>query len=323
VRLAVTGATGFLGRRVLSLALGAGHAVRALVRPGRAPLAAHPSLALVPGDLEDVNALAALTAGADAVLHLAALGARTRDRDWARMTRVNVLAPLALVEASVRGGVRRLVAAGTCLEYAGHGRLPDSPAPHDAPRLREDAALESSDAYGATKAAGGIVLRALARDRGMPCWYLRIASLVGEGDDEGKLLPAALLAAASGRAYETTAGEQVREWLHVDDAADAVLRAAERAPPGGDPTVVLNVGTGEGVALHDVVAQAFRVAGASPDLVKAGTKPYRRGEVHRLVMHTARAAELLDFTPRRTLAEGLLAMTAEARRGPTVEEGDG
>ena len=322
MRLAVTGATGFLGRRVLSLALGAGHAVRALVRPGRAPLAPHPSLALVPGDLEDANALAALTAGADAVLHLAALGVHSRDRDWARMARVNVLAPVALVEASVRGGVRRLVAVGTCLEYAGHGRLPDAPAPPDAPSLKEDAPLESADGYGATKAAGGIVLRALARDRGLPCWYLRIASLVGEGDDEGKLLPAALLAATSGRPYETTGGEQVREWLHVDDAADAVLRAAERAPPGGDPTVV-NVGTGEGVALHELVVQAFRAAGASADLVRAGAKPYRRGEVHRLVMDPSRANELLGFTPRRTLAEGLLGMAAEARRGPMIEEGEG
>src|SRR5512139_643661 len=112
MRLAVTGATSFLGRRVLSHALGAGHAVRALVRPGRTPLPPHPSLALVPGDLEDVNALSALMAGADAVLHLAAQGVQAHDRDWTRMVRANVLAAVPLVEAAVRGGVRRIVATG-------------------------------------------------------------------------------------------------------------------------------------------------------------------------------------------------------------------
>jgi nucleoside-diphosphate-sugar epimerase len=312
MRLAVTGATGFLGRRVLSHALGAGHAVRALVRPGRAPLPPHPSLGLVPGELEDPKALTTLTNGADAVIHLAAVGVQSRDHDWGQLARVNVLAPVALVEAALRGGAKRIVAIGTCLEYAGHGRLPDAPAGADAPHLREDAALETGDGYGATKAAGGIVLRALARERGLPCWYLRIAALVGEGDDDGKLLPAAFGAAASGRPYETTPGEQEREWLHVDDAAEAVLRAAVRAPPGGDPTVV-NVGTGAGVPLRDVVRKAFEAMGADPRLVQHGLRAYRKGEIHRLVMDTTRASELLGWAPRRPLEDGLAGMAAEAR----------
>lgn len=313
MRLAVTGATGFLGRRVLSHALGAGHAVRALVRPGKAPPPPHPALGVVPGNLEDANALSTLCGGADAVIHLAAAGVQSREHEWGHMARVNVLAPVALVEAAARAGVKRMVATGTCLEYAGHGRLPDQPAPPDAPPLREDVApLDTGDGYGATKAAGGILLRALARERGLATWYLRLSALVGEGDDDGRLLPAAFAAASAGRPYETTLGEQEREWLHVDDAAEAVLRAAVRAPPGGEPTVV-NVGTGVGVPLREVVRKVFEVVGSDPKLIQHGLRGYRRGEVHRLVMDTTRAAELLGWLPRRPLEDGLAGMVAEAR----------
>jgi dTDP-6-deoxy-L-talose 4-dehydrogenase (NAD+) len=312
MRLAVTGASSFLGRRILSHALGAGHAVRALVGPGRAPPPPHPALALVPGDLEDPHALDALTDGADALLHLAAFGSRPVHPDDRR--RVNALAPVMLVESAIRGGIGRMVVAGTCLEYAGHGRLPALPAPPDAPPLGEDAPLESGDGLGAARASGGIVLRAVARQRGLPCWYLRLATLMGEGDGgDGGLLPAVLGAAAAGRAFETTGGEQVREWLHVDDAAEAVLRAAARAPPGGGIAVV-NVGTGQGVALRDVVRRAFEVAGARATLVRVGGRPYRRGEVHRLVMDVERARALLGFTARRPLEDGLAGIAAEARR---------
>lgn len=311
MRLAVTGATGFLGRRVVALALEAGDTVRALVRQGRGPLPPHPSLAVVPGHLEDPSAVAALVEGADVVLHLAASGVQSRDRDWSRMVRVNVVGPVALVEASAKARVGRLVAAGTCLEYAGHGRLPGAPAPEGAPLLAEDAAVETGNGYGATKAAGGLVLRALARERALPCWYLRIASLLGPGDDPDKLLPAAVDAALDGRGYDTSGGEQVREWLHVDDAARAVLAAARRDPPGAG--AMLNVGTGEGVALRDAVRAAFAAAGAPADRVRLGARPYAKGEVHRLVMDPARARALLEWAPLRTFDDALAQVVAGTR----------
>jgi nucleoside-diphosphate-sugar epimerase len=305
VRLAVTGSGGFLGRHLLAAALKAGHEVRALVRPGRPAPAPRPGLEPVAGDLADAAVLASLVEGADAVLHLAALGVQSRDRDWARLVAVNVAAPLPLAEAAALAGAR-LVAAGTCLEYRGHGRLPDAPA-HAGARCDEEAPLEPSDPYGATKAAGGVVLRARARDLGLPCWYLRLASLYGEGDDPQKLLPGAVAAARAGRPFEASAGAQEREWLHVGDAAAALLEAAARPPPAGG--AVVNVGTGEGITLAGLVRRTFALAGADEALVRLGARPYRPGEVHRLVMETGRARALLPgWAPRVGLDEGLSAL---------------
>jgi nucleoside-diphosphate-sugar epimerase len=309
VLLALTGATGFLGRHLVPAARAAGHRVRALAQPGERTDADEP----VTGSLEDPEALRALVAGADAVVHLAAAGVQSRDRAWERMIRANVAAPVALVEAAASAGAGRLVAAGTCLEYAGHGRLPDAPWTGGEARCAEESPLEAADPYGATKAAGGLLLRARARELSLPCWYLRLASLYGPGDDPAKLLPGAIAAAAAHRPFEMTAGEQVREWLHVDDAVAALLAALGRDPgPGGE---ILNAGTGEGVALVELVRRAFAVAGADPALVRAGVRPYRPGDPHHLVMDPRRAERRLGWRATTSLDAGLAPLVAGATGG--------
>jgi nucleoside-diphosphate-sugar epimerase len=308
VRIAVTGGSGFLGRAVVSALLADGHAVSVLKR-GNPEVSGGARVVL--GELKDPCARGTLLKGADVLVHLAALGVQSRDRRWGGMLETNVVWPVALLEDAARSGIRRAIAAGTCLEYQGHGSLPDALAPPDASLLGEDASTEPGDGYGATKAAGGTVLRARARELGVPFWYLRFASLYGPEDDPQKLLPSAVAAALAGRSFEMSPGEQVREWLHLDDAVRAVLAAVSRDPEG--PGLV-NVGTGEGRTLRDVVSAAYRVAGADPALVRAGARPYRAGEVHRLVMDVRRAQAYLGWNADLALDRGLVHLVDWARR---------
>ncbi len=306
--LAVTGGTGFLGRHLVPALVAAGHRVRVL---SRREVTLPPGAEQVRGDLEDTKAVAHLLAGTECLVHLACLGVQSRDREWGAMLRVNVEAPVRLVEVAARACVASAIAVGTCLEYQGFGKLPDAPwRKGEDPRCDESSLLESADPYGATKAAGGVALRARARELGLPLLYLRLASLYGAGDDEAKLLPSAARAAVARRPFEMTGGAQVREWLHVDDAVAALL-AAVAHPPGlaGD---VLNVGTGSGVPLAHVVASLFQLSGTPPELLKAGARPYRRGEPHQLVMRADRARERLGLQPRRQLEDGLAELVAEA-----------
>jgi nucleoside-diphosphate-sugar epimerase len=308
MQIAVTGATGFLGRRAVATLTGAGHQVRALILPEvDTPPELRPIVERLDGSLADPARVARLVEGAEVLLHLAAMGVQGRDRDWRRMTAVNVVEPLGLIEAASRAGVRQVVAAGTCLEYSGHGRLPDAPVA-EAARCREDDPSEPTDPYGATKGAGGLLLRARCRTLGLPHWYLRLAGLYGPGDDPEKLLPAAIRCARASMQFEMTGGEQVRELLHADDAVEAFVNAVTRAAPADG--LVVNVGTGEGISIAELVRQVFRVAGADPALVQAGARPYRQGEVHRIVMDVTRAAERLGWRARTELGAGLAAVVA-------------
>jgi nucleoside-diphosphate-sugar epimerase len=306
MRIALTGTTGFLGRHLVPAALSAGHQIRALVRYGKvAPV----GVEVVQGELGYPEALRQLVKGADVAIHLAAVGVQARGRDWHRMTKVNVAEPLALAEACAAAKVARLVTVGTCLEYRGHGKLPETRGP-DGSLCGEDDALEADEPYGAAKAAGGLLIRSYARSLALPCWYLRLAPIYGAGDDPQKVLPAAVRAALEKRPFATTLGEQVREWLHVDDAVGALLAAAAADPPGGGE--VINVGTGQQETLRSVVGRVFALAGAEQSLIQAGTYPYRRGEAHRLVMSTERARRALKgWVPRTALDQGLARLVAE------------
>ncbi|MBI1967567.1 MAG: NAD(P)H-binding protein [Gemmatimonadetes bacterium] len=105
--VALTGATGFVGRHIATLLLKRGHRVRALVRdPGRAPLPAGTTLEWIRGALADRGALQALLAGADAVVHLVGIIA---ERGTATFAAVHVDGTRSLVEAAQAEGVRRFV----------------------------------------------------------------------------------------------------------------------------------------------------------------------------------------------------------------------
>jgi nucleoside-diphosphate-sugar epimerase len=98
----------------------------------------------------------------------------------------------------------------------------------------------------------------------------------------------------------------------VDDAVAALLAAAAAPPAAG--VEVVNVGTGEGLALRDVVRRAYELAGADPGLARLGARPYRPGEVHRLVMTVERArARWPGRAAPVALDDGLRALLGPAR----------
>jgi nucleoside-diphosphate-sugar epimerase len=307
VDIAVTGATGFVGRHFIASALHRGHKIRALVR-GALRVPPHwksQSVRLVQGDLSDTERVSAeLLDGADALVHLAAAGVQGRARDWQTTVPVNAVLPLSLLQRTVAQGIPRTVVLGTCLEYAGYGVLPARPTRRRVTyRCREEASPEATDLYGATKAAGGTLLRAYARSVGHCLWYLRMASLYGIGDDSEKFLPALIRSLRTGRPFPMTPGEQLREWLHIDDAVEAMHLALEApAPP---EVCAVNVGTGVGLTLKELALRVCGLMGTPVELVQPGVLPYRSHEAHQLVMDVQRQKALLGFSPTHSLGDGL------------------
>jgi UDP-glucose 4-epimerase len=306
-RLLVTGAGGFVGAAVVRLAVARGLDVVAAVGPQSrldrlAPVARH--VAVVRADVTDEAALAATVANArpDACVHLAAAGAVVREDDVGLLLVTNALAPARLARELARAGCARLVTAGSSSEYGSVTGAMD-----------EASACDPDDPYGVAKLAGGLLARVVAREHGLESAHLRLFSVYGPGEDPRRLVPTVIHNLLAGRPVELTPGGQVRDFVYVDDVAEALLDAALR--PGIDG-LTANVGTGVQTTVRELCLEVAALTGGH-DLLRFGAVPYRAGERFTWRAATEHAASELGWRARTMLHEGLR-RTVAAERG--VEE---
>lgn len=253
MRYLVTGATGFVGRRLLRRLCGPGATVTALVRDrARAADLAAAGVGLVTGDLATGAGLADAVAGADCVLHLAAA---VKARDLAGYFRVNA------------GGTRRLAAAAAamdrpprivyCSSLAAAG-----PAVPGRPRQEHEPAAPVSG-YGRSKLAGEWALRAVAGR--VPAVVIRPPVVYGPGDRE--FLPVLLGCVRSGLLTQPGFGDRWYSLVHVDDLCTALLAAVHRGrllEPDG-PAGIYSLADGQPHRLVDLVTVlAHRLGRTAP-----------------------------------------------------------
>jgi nucleoside-diphosphate-sugar epimerase len=178
-----------------------------------------------------------------------------------------------------------VVVAGSFAEY---GRAADR---HEF--LPADAALEPTSPYAASKAAACMLAVALAAQHQLELCYLRIFSAFGEGQHESNFFPSLRRAALSGEDFPMTSGEQVRDFIPVEDVARAILAAARM--PGVEPgrPRMMNVASGRPVALRDFAQDWWRRLGARGRLL-AGAVPYRSAEPKRFAAEMPVQSEEVD-----------------------------
>jgi nucleoside-diphosphate-sugar epimerase len=292
-RALVTGAGGFVGARLCARLAADGWEVVGTVRPGsRAPR-------MVEVDLTDPVATAELARSADpdVAFLLAAARAHSTPAERAATRAVNSLSGAWVVDA-VGDRCRAVVQLGSSTEYA------ESTGPMD-----ETTPLRPRGYFGATKAAGSLLVSATASARGVRAAVLRAFQVYGPGDHPHRLVPAVLRAARSGDVLPMTAPGMRRDWIYVDDVVEACVRAAlaDELPPGQ----VLNIGTGVQTGNEELVAGVERVSGRIVR-VAPGAHPGCPWDTGSWVCDPSLARELLGWEAKVTLDDGLARCWAEA-----------
>jgi nucleoside-diphosphate-sugar epimerase len=244
MRVLVTGANGFVGSHVVKGLLVEGHEPVVATRNGVGHRLGGVAdrIADVRLDLEEIGTIqpALAEARADVIIHCAAYGANSTERDAERMARVNVVGALLLHQAASAAKVARFVHLGTAFEYG-----PQSTA------VTEETPLRPIGMYAATKAAGYLLLRESSRAQGPSVVVLRLFNLFGPGDAPGRIASQIVAGAAARRPVSLTTGRQRRDFSYVVDAARDIVTLAtlpeDQFPAGED----FNVASGSSCTVRD------------------------------------------------------------------------
>ncbi len=308
MRVLVTGGAGYIGSQATRLLAGAGHEAIVLDTLDNGHREAVPGIEVVVGSIADRPLVERLLAERriEAVMHFAALKAAEESVGQpGRYFEANVGGSLALLAAMESAGIRALVFSSTCAVYGEPGRVP----------IDEDAPTRPENPYGESKL---LVERALPwfEARGIVAVSLRYFNAAGaqadgaHGEDWRKapnLVPVAIKAALGrggplrvfGTDYPTPDGTAVRDYVHVVDLADAHIRALDHLAAGGGALTV-NLGTGLGSSVREVIAAVERASGRVIEVIEA---PRRAGDPAAVWADPRRANEVLGWTARHGLAE--------------------
>ena len=297
VDIAATGATGRIGRPLLKHLLDAGYSLRLLTLPGTmAAIPPHPNLELIEGDLADPDVLARLVDGAGIVLHLAAQLAGACTREELRETNVTGTHNL-LRACSGQPTLRRFVFSSSVAVYQGQFDQTDLPI-HESHALRTDGGHDLAD-YGMTKIAGENLLRFYSRKDNYDHTILRLALVYGPGD---RMLEPMVRDSATNRNFgQGPRGNQARQFIYLDDAVEAILRACFQ-PEGKNQTI--NIAGPDVVTYRDLGNQTRIAVGlaSNDDLEPDRTRIWRR---YIQQYDIRRARQKLCFQPSIPFAEGL------------------
>ena len=307
MRVLVTGGAGYIGS----------HGARALARRGHRVViydnlsTGHRELArgfeLIEGNVGDAAKLAGALRGMDAVMHFAALSIVPESvQNPRKYFENNVRDGLVLLNTCLEAGVRKFIFSSTAAVYGNPASVP----------ITEDAPKAPVNPYGRSKLAFEYAMQSYDAAYGLRFMSLRYFNAAGCEDSgeigelhdpETHLIPAALQSATGARRelqifgddYDTPDGTCIRDYIHVEDLAEAHVFALEHLAGGGESNI-LNLGTGKGHTVREVVSTIERVIGRELPKRVVGRRP---GDPPILLADPSRAENLLGWKAVRSLEQ--------------------
>jgi nucleoside-diphosphate-sugar epimerase len=294
----VTGGAGFIGSHLCEELVRRGERVRvvdSLITGKRANLAHLPAVEFIEGDLADIGVAHRAAAGADYVLHQAAIPSVPRSvSDPVTSNRANIDATLNILVAARDAGVKRLVYAGSSSAYGDQPTLPK----------REDMPTRPLSPYALQKLVGEQYLSLFTKLYGLDTVTTRYFNVFGPRQDPSSpysgvisLFIRALLEGRQPVIYGD--GEQTRDFTYVANVVDGVLRACHAPGVAGE---MMNVATGGRISLNELLRTLCDLVGVKTEAV---FKDPRAGDVRDSQADISRAKALTGYVPVVDLREGL------------------
>lgn len=306
MRVLVTGGAGYIGSHAARTLVGHGHDVLIYddLSTGHRELAQGSSL--VEANITDAAALTKALRGVDAVMHFAAKSLIPESmRDPRKYFENNVCGGLVLLNSCVENGVKKFIFSSTAAVYGNPKETP----------ITEDAPKQPLNPYGFSKLAFEGALQSYDSAYGLRFMSLRYFNAAGadEAGDIGELhepethlIPNALRAAVGhgelsifGADYSTPDGTCIRDYIHVTDLAEAHVLALEYLDDNG-ASQFLNLGTGTGSTVHEVVSTVEEVVGRELPKRIVGR---RDGDPPILLADPSRAERLLGWKAKLSLRD--------------------
>ncbi|HYV36153.1 MAG TPA: UDP-glucose 4-epimerase GalE [Gemmataceae bacterium] len=303
MRILITGGAGYIGSHTVKLCLARGHDVWVYDNLSMGHRQAVPADRLIVGDLNEIPRLdhVMLERRIEAIVHFAAwtyVGESVKDP--AKYYQNNLVNTLNLMECARKNKVNRFVFSSTAATYGMPERMP----------ITEDTPQHPINPYGASKLAVEGALGDFAKAYGWGYATLRYfnasgasadASIGEDHDPETHLIPLVIFAATGkrphievfGTDYPTPDGTCIRDYIHVEDLAEAHLLALEKLGAGVE--LRYNLGIGRGYSVREVIRTVEEVTGKKVP-IKEG--PRRPGDPPTLVASSEKIQRELGWRPR-------------------------
>jgi len=300
-RVLVTGGAGFIGSHLVDALVSRGHDVAVVdnlsvgVRDNVAQHDGRPGFSFHAADVLDKAAMRDLVAGRDTVFHLATQCVRLSLFEPELVHRVNAEGTLNMLMAAVAGGVERFVYVSSSEVFGTGIRVP----------MAEDHPFDPTTVYGASKLTGELYTNAFHRTHQLSTVIVRPFNTYGprshfEGA-YGELIPKFVVRVLNGKPPIVFGdGEQTRDFTHVSDTVNGMMRAADSTRLTGSS---VNVARGEEVTVNAIAALVLKTCGREDLRPEHG--PERPADVRRHYGDITRARQLLGFEPAIAIADGI------------------
>lgn len=278
MKILLTGASGFLGKKLIDRLLEEGHGVACITYSNEPD-----NVKSIEADITKLNSLRKVkqeVGEVEAVIHMAANVPKTAEQDQLlAMTNINIEGTANILEVFGQD-ITTFVYASTAEVYG---------LPNNSEKISESYNPEPLSYYAATKLAGEYLCSVYGKKNNLPISILRFTVLYGPGDTINRAIPNFINKALKSEELEVYGGEELRDYLHVDDAVEALYLAAI-----GKASGIFNIGSGKAVAVKDAAEIVTRKISDSKGLKILP----RQKEAADIVLDISKAESELGFKPK-------------------------